>query len=108
MCTYVISAGIVDLDYKSDCNNVNCNFLGRGSGNFTPSLMYFNRIECLDDGRVRFLLGFGDVGHNGYQLPFEQIGLWLVKGNGMGRTEGLTWLAAVFPLMEMKVLLESV
>ncbi|KAL3851317.1 hypothetical protein ACJIZ3_013199 [Penstemon smallii] len=55
----------------SDCSIVNCNFLGGGNGNFTPRMMYFNEIECLADGSVRFLLGFGDFGHNGYQLPFE-------------------------------------
>ncbi|KAL0353083.1 UNVERIFIED_CONTAM: hypothetical protein Sangu_0889600 [Sesamum angustifolium] len=89
MCTYIISAGIVDLDYKSDCNNVNCNFLGRGSRNFTPSLMYFNQIECLDDGRVRFLLRFGDVGHNGYRLPFEANQTLVSEGKWDGKNRRL-------------------
>ncbi|KAL0396637.1 UNVERIFIED_CONTAM: hypothetical protein Scaly_0112100 [Sesamum calycinum] len=44
MCTYIISAGIVDLDYKSDCNSVNCNFLEEEMV-ISPSVMYFNQIE---------------------------------------------------------------
>ncbi|KAH6790590.1 hypothetical protein C2S51_005596 [Perilla frutescens var. frutescens] len=71
MCTYLVSAGIVELEYKKDCKTGNCNFLGRANGDLIPSAMYFNEIECLEDGRVRFLLGFGDLGHNGYRLPFE-------------------------------------
>ncbi|KAL8032600.1 hypothetical protein ABFS82_13G107000 [Erythranthe guttata] len=71
VCRYIISAGIAELEYQNDCNSVNCNFLGKGNGNFTPSVMNFNKIECLEDGRVRFLLAFGDFGRNGYQLNFE-------------------------------------
>lgn len=71
VCQNIVSAGIVELEYKNDCNSVNCNFLGRGNGNFTPSEMYFNKIECLEDGRVRFLLGFENFRRNGYGLSFE-------------------------------------
>lgn len=71
VCNYIVSAGIVELEYKDDCNTVNCNFLTSGNGTFMPSVMYFNEIECLEDGRVRFLLGFGDLGHSGFRLPFE-------------------------------------
>lgn len=71
MCAYVVSAGFAELEYENDCRTGNCNFLGRANGDLMPSVMYFNEIECLEDGRVRFLLGFGDLGHNGYLLPFE-------------------------------------
>ncbi|GFQ06327.1 hypothetical protein PHJA_002776700 [Phtheirospermum japonicum] len=73
LCEYILSAGIYELEYKDDCNSVNCNFLGRGNNNnnFMPSVMYLTRIECLDDGRVRFLLGFGDNGRNGYRSSFQ-------------------------------------
>ncbi|XP_011085666.1 uncharacterized protein LOC105167592 [Sesamum indicum] len=93
MCTYIISAGIVDLDYKSDCNSVSCNFLGRGNGNFTPSVMYFNQIECLDGGTVRFLLGFGDLGHNGYGLPFEPNKTLVSEGKWDGKKRRLNMVA---------------
>ncbi|XP_047972417.1 uncharacterized protein LOC125215136 isoform X1 [Salvia hispanica] len=71
VCAYVVSAGFVELEYEKDCKTGNCNFLGRANGGLLPSVMYFNEIECLGDGRVRFLLGFGDSGHNGNGLPFE-------------------------------------
>ncbi|KAG6416594.1 hypothetical protein SASPL_124027 [Salvia splendens] len=71
VCAYVVSAGFVELEYEKDCKTGNCNFLGRANGGLLPSVMYFNEIECLGDGRVRFLLGFGDMGHNGNGLPFE-------------------------------------
>ncbi|GFQ06328.1 hypothetical protein PHJA_002776800 [Phtheirospermum japonicum] len=32
--------------------------------------MYMNEVECLEDGRVRFLLEFGDYGGNEFHLPF--------------------------------------
>ncbi|KAL8468027.1 hypothetical protein ACS0TY_031323 [Phlomoides rotata] len=71
VCSYIISAGLVELEYKNDCSSVNCNFLRRGNDNFMPSVMHFNEIECLEDGRVRFLLGFGDLRHSGFRLPFD-------------------------------------
>lgn len=71
VCIYVRSAGVVELEYKNHCKNGNCSFLGRANGDLMPSVMHFNEIECLEDGRVRFLLGFGDLGHNGYRLSFE-------------------------------------
>ncbi|KAI3456262.1 hypothetical protein Pfo_012925 [Paulownia fortunei] len=89
VCQYIISAGIVELEYKNDCNSVNCNFLGRENGNFTPSVMYFNEIECLEDGRVRFLLGFGDFGHNGYRLPFEPNATLVSEGKWDGKKRRL-------------------
>ncbi|KAG8385554.1 hypothetical protein BUALT_Bualt03G0057300 [Buddleja alternifolia] len=71
VCKYIRTAGALQLDYKSDCNSVNCNFLGGRNHNFMPSAVYFKEIECLEDGRVRFLLVFGDFRGNGYWLPFE-------------------------------------
>ncbi|XP_051128898.1 uncharacterized protein LOC127249886 [Andrographis paniculata] len=71
MCTYIQFSGTIELEYESDCFGVSCNILGRENGNFTPSMMYFDVIECLDDGRVRVLLVFGDIVHNVYRLPFQ-------------------------------------
>ncbi|KAL3627771.1 hypothetical protein CASFOL_029134 [Castilleja foliolosa] len=73
LCDYIISAGVYELEYKDDCNSVNCNFLGRGNNNnnVMPSVMYLTRIQCLEDGRVRFLLGFGDDGRNGFRSSFQ-------------------------------------
>lgn len=70
VCQFIRSAGVVELNYTSECSSVNCDFLG-GNSNFTPRTMNFNEIECSEDGRVRYLLSFGDLVYNGYQLPFE-------------------------------------
>ncbi|XP_073273351.1 uncharacterized protein [Primulina huaijiensis] len=71
LCLFIRRSGSVELTYENDCESVNCKFLGRGNNIYTPSTLSFNEIECSDDGRVRFLLDFGDFGHNGHQLPFE-------------------------------------
>ncbi|KAK6124346.1 hypothetical protein DH2020_041916 [Rehmannia glutinosa] len=89
LCTYIISAGTFDLEYKNDCNSVNCYFLGRGNGNFMPSVMHINEIECSEDGRVRFLLGFGDSGHNGYRMPFEPNATLVTEGKWDGKKRRL-------------------
>lgn len=89
VCAYVVSAGFVELEYEKDCKSGNCNFLGRANGDLLPSVMYFNEIECLEDGRVRFLLGFGDSGHNGYRLPFEPNMTLVTEGRWDGRKKRL-------------------
>ncbi|KAL2495052.1 hypothetical protein Fot_38809 [Forsythia ovata] len=71
LCQFIRSAGVVELNYMSECSSVNCDFLGGGNGNSMPRVMNFNEIECSGDGRVRYLLGLGDLVYNGYQLPFE-------------------------------------
>ncbi|CAA3014954.1 uncharacterized protein LOC111370578 [Olea europaea subsp. europaea] len=71
VCQFIRSAGVVELNYMSDCSSVHCDFLGGGNSNSTPRVMNFNEIECSEDGRVRYLLSFGDLVYNGYQLPFE-------------------------------------
>ncbi|CAA0825287.1 Protein of unknown function (DUF2921 [Striga hermonthica] len=70
-CSYLISARKFELEYENACSGVNCNFLGRGNNSFMPSVMYLNVIECLDDGRVRFLLKFEDFGVSGYHVLLE-------------------------------------
>ncbi|XP_073144382.1 uncharacterized protein [Henckelia pumila] len=71
LCVFIRRSGSVELKYEDDCESVNCKFLGGGNNNYTPSTLSFNEIECSEDGSVRFLLNFGDFGHNGYRLPFE-------------------------------------
>ncbi|KAL6573994.1 hypothetical protein OROHE_001536 [Orobanche hederae] len=71
LCTFIISAVMFELEYKNDRISVNYDFLGRGNNSSMPSVMYLTQIECLGAGRVRFLLGFGDHGQNGYRSSFE-------------------------------------
>ncbi|CAA0825286.1 Protein of unknown function (DUF2921 [Striga hermonthica] len=72
-CSYVSLAGKgkFELEYENACSGVNCNFLGRGNNSFMPSVMYVDVIECLNDGRVRTLLKFGDFGVSRYYMLLE-------------------------------------
>ncbi|KAL3627770.1 hypothetical protein CASFOL_029133 [Castilleja foliolosa] len=72
-CRHIGPAQNFELEYMSDCNRVNCDFLGRGdnyNNSILPSVMYMNRVECLEDNTMRFLLEFEDYGENELHLPF--------------------------------------
>ncbi|GER25432.1 50S ribosomal protein L21 [Striga asiatica] len=71
LCTYARSARKFELEYENACIGMNCNFLGRGNNSFMPSVMYLKVIECLDDGRVRFLLKFAYSDVSGYHVLLE-------------------------------------
>ncbi|KAM3285115.1 hypothetical protein P3S67_023914 [Capsicum chacoense] len=60
LCSVISRAGTMEMMYLGNCSNGNCDFLGGNSSNFRPTLMWFNVIECGDNGRGRFLLNFGD------------------------------------------------
>ncbi|XP_059291759.1 uncharacterized protein LOC132045228 [Lycium ferocissimum] len=60
LCGVISRAGTMEMMYLGDCGDGNCDFLGGDVSSFRPTLMWFNEIECGDNGRGRFLLSFGD------------------------------------------------
>nr|XP_027102663.1 uncharacterized protein LOC113723903 [Coffea arabica] len=60
VCQLIGRARFLDLDYKSNCESVNCDVVHGGKGDSAlPSSMTFDKIECLENGYVRYLLQFG-------------------------------------------------
>ncbi|XP_016499987.2 uncharacterized protein LOC107818476 [Nicotiana tabacum] len=60
VCSVISRAGTMEMMYLGNCSNGNCDFLGGNVSNFRPTMIWFNEIECGDNGRGRFLLSFGD------------------------------------------------
>ncbi|CAI9087447.1 OLC1v1021517C1 [Oldenlandia corymbosa var. corymbosa] len=59
LCLLIHKAGVFELEYKDDCDRVNCDILQSGRSNVTlPSSVFFNEVECWESGFVRYLLGF--------------------------------------------------
>ncbi|XP_031130944.1 uncharacterized protein LOC116032494 [Ipomoea triloba] len=76
----IVSNAVFDLEYSTDCNGVNCDFLGGISSNSTPRVMSFKEIECSKDGRVRYMLLFSDQRYNYVDFPFLQNATLVAEG----------------------------
>lgn len=92
VCLVIRNAGRVELVYLDDCGAVNCNFLSGGSG-LVPIFMSFNEVECLENGRVRYLLRFSNYSRNGFRLPFDPSTSLIAEGEWDGMKKHLSLVA---------------
>ncbi|KAA0056990.1 DUF2921 domain-containing protein [Cucumis melo var. makuwa] len=75
-----------DLEYESDCDDVNCNPLGKNVKDL-PVSMNYEGIECTHEGKLRMLLHFANSSYhvNRYSLvPNDTLvaeGIWDQKEN---------------------------
>lgn len=95
VCRVFRNHGFYQLEYNTDCERVNCNFLGDGRRNLTlPSGLYMHQIECSESGHLRYLLGvklpFGPDGSlvaegkwNDKKRRLEVVGCRISDGEGM-------------------------
>lgn len=79
VCSVIRPPGRFEMDYISGCGSVNCNFLGGGDKNL-PGFMTFKEVECMDNGRVRWLLGFSNTSRPGFQLAFDPNTTFVAEG----------------------------
>lgn len=74
------------MDYEGDCAAGNCSPIDGNSG-FLPSFMTVGGLQCSDNGRLRFYLGFSNSSYYSYNVPLDPEralvaeGIWNGKKN---------------------------
>ncbi|KAL1809067.1 hypothetical protein ACET3Z_026057 [Daucus carota] len=75
----LVSGSRVELVYSDDCGAGNCNVLGGGSG-VVPVFMVFDEVECMEDGRVRYLLRLLNSSRSTFNSPFDPSTTLVAEG----------------------------
>uniref|UniRef100_A0A5B6Z5T6 RING-type E3 ubiquitin transferase n=1 Tax=Davidia involucrata TaxID=16924 RepID=A0A5B6Z5T6_DAVIN len=103
VCSLIRLAGKFELEYRNDCDTVNCNPLGGGT-RILPGYMSFNEIECLDYGRARYLFEFSNSSYNGKHLPFDPNTKLVAEGAWDWKKKRLALVACRISNMTVKAL----
>lgn len=91
VCQLIRRARFFDLEYKSNCERVNCDVVHGGKGSSTlPSSMTVDKIECLESGYVRYLLQFGTAQMKLSSEPSETL---VAEGKWDGEKKRLDMVA---------------
>ncbi|CAK9181811.1 unnamed protein product [Ilex paraguariensis] len=70
VCFVIDSAHWFEMENLDDCGRVNCNPISGGSKD-PFHFMSFHEIECLEDGKVRYLIMFWNLSRNAIPVPFD-------------------------------------
>lgn len=68
-----------DLEYKSDCSDVNCNPLGNNV-KYLPLSMNYEGIDCTLEGKVRMLLRFVNSSYHVNRYSFVPSDTFIAEG----------------------------
>ncbi|KAL8119620.1 uncharacterized protein LOC141724372 [Apium graveolens] len=79
VCSVVKYSSRVELDYSDDCGADKCKVLGRGS-EVVPTIMVFDEVECLENGRVRYLLRLLNSSPSSFHLLFDPSTTLVAEG----------------------------
>lgn len=79
VCSVVQYSSRVELVYSDDCGAGKCSVLGEGS-EFVPEFMVFDEVECLENGRVRYMLRLLNSSQSSYNLPFDPSTTLVAEG----------------------------
>lgn len=79
VCSVVKDSSRVELVYSDDCGAGNCKVLGGGT-EVVPAFMVFDEVECLDNGKVRYMLKFLNSSWSNFHLPFDPSTTLVAEG----------------------------
>lgn len=79
VCSVVKSNNRVELVYSNDCGGGKCKVLGGGS-EVVPTFMVFDEVECLENGRVRYMLRLLNSSRSSFHLAFDPSTTLVAEG----------------------------